>query len=213
MKRFLSASVCALALVFVAGNGLRAEPILPKDVKWTYNWAPGAPAVTGDGNPAAGVTFTNEPTGDAIGDSDIVATNLRVFSAAPGATPDNITAGNYKLVLNVTTKDATDTTVTRALTFTGQLKGAFSKDNSNITNVFGPDVTQEAVLGAYTFRVTLTSYTPPGPPNQSNAGSISAHVTLSPVHGVPEPSSILLSCLGGLSCVGAAWRRKYRARG
>jgi hypothetical protein len=173
--------------------------------------------VTADGNPAAGVTFTNEPTGSAIGNSDIVATNMRVFSAAPGNAPDMITNGAYKLVLNLTATDANNQPLTGTMTFTGQLNGTLSKDNSNITNVFSSDVQQTLTLGGTTFTVSLTSYTPPGPPNQSNAGSISAHVTVSgqgtpPPQQLPEPSSILLSCLGGLSCVGAAWRRKFRAK-
>ena len=65
--------------------------------------------------------------------------------------------------------------------------------------------------------VTLTNYTPPGPPNASNAGSISAHVTVTPGNGhtsgggTPEPSTLVLSCLG-LGFAGlASWRKRRRS--
>jgi hypothetical protein len=214
MKRFFTAMVTALTLVLLVGTGAQAGPINPENVTWTYNFTPGTPAVTADGNPAAGVTFTNEPTGTAVGSSDIVATNLRVFSAAPGGIPDVLTSnGAYSLTLNVSALDK-GKPLSGSLTFTGKLTGTLSKENSNIANQFTGVHEQTLSLGAYTFTVSLNSYTPPGPPDQSNAGSIAAHVAVSTLvpSQVPEPSAIVLSCLGGLSFLGAAWRRKMQAR-
>jgi hypothetical protein len=216
MKRFLTASAAALVALLLTSSFSHAGVVDPTNVQWTYNFMPGAPAVLADGNPAAGVTFTNEPTGHAVGNSDIVATNLRVFSAAPGTSPDMLTGnnGNYSLALGLSTTDSTGNTVNGTLTFHGTLSGSFSSQNSNVNNQFGSDSSQQVSLGDFTFTVTLSSYTPPGPPDQTNAGSISAFVEVSSITTaqVPEPAAVVLSCLGGLSFLGAAWRRRNRSR-
>ncbi len=219
MKRFLKAPLIAVALLLGLGASARATLISPDHVQWTYDFSATAPAVTADGNPSAGVTFTNEQPKAAVGNSDIVATNLRVFSTAPGSSPDAITGsnGNYKISL-VLTNTTDPGAPSKAFTFTGTLKGTFSAENANVGNTFGPGSTQTVQLGNYNFQVSLTSYTPPGPPDQSNAGSISAHVTVTAVDGgnphpadVPEPSTMLLAGLG-LTVLGAARWRKRRAR-
>jgi hypothetical protein len=211
MKRYVS----AVALVLLFGAGVRADPLTPETVQWTYNFTPGAPAVTADGNPNAGVSFTNEKPKTATGSSDIVATNLRVFSASPGNTPDKMTGshGAYTLTL-VLTETENGNTTTQTLHFTGTLSGKLSADNANIGNVFGSNNIQTVSLGSFNFTVAMTSYTPPGPPDQVQAGAISAHVTVSSLTPtqVPEPSTMLLSALGLSFLSGAAWRKR-RARG
>ncbi len=223
MKRFLTAPVSALALLLLAGAAARATPIPANTIQWTYNFGPAAPAVLADGNPSAGVTFTNEPTKAATGNSDVVATNLRVFSTATAASPDTITGpnGNYSLTLTLSTTDINGTH-TGSLTFTGTLadpNSSFSSENANVVNHFGPNSLQSLTLGSVTFDVQLTAYTPPGPPDQANAGSISAHVTVrgesndgGGTQGTPEPSTILLSSLGLTFLGGAAWRKRRKAR-
>jgi hypothetical protein len=218
MKRFFLPHIGALALVLLAGACARADNIPPDQIQWTYNFSPSAPAVLADGNSSAGVTFTNEPTKAATGSSDVVATNLRVFSSALASSPDKITGsnGNYTLTLTLSTTDNTGTH-TGSLSFSGTLftppgKG-FSSENANVSNTFTNPAPQALVLGSVTFTVSLTSYTPPGPPDQANAGSISAHVEVSgtTVQGVPEPATILLSGLGLTFLGGAAWRKRRRA--
>ena len=211
MKRFFTAHMAALAVVLLAGAAAQANPIPPSQIQWTYNFSPGAPAVLADGNPGAGVTFTNEPTKAATGSSDVVATNLRVFSSAQAGSPDVLVHnGAYTLTLTLSTTDGTGTH-TGTLTFTGQLAGSFSSQNSNVSNMFGPNTTQTLHLGSVNFTVQLVAYTPPGPPDQANAGSISAHVTVgSRVVDTPEPSTILLSTLGLSFLGGAAWRKRRR---
>ena len=143
--------------------------------------------------------------------SDIVATNLRVFSSATASAPDMITGpnGNYSMTLQLAVND-NGTPFSTNLTFTGKLfttgpKG-FSAENANVQNMFldgGPKV---ADLGTIRFTVQLMAYTPPGPPDQSNAGSISAHVTVENItpSQVPEPSAIVLSGMGLTFLGGAA---------
>jgi len=212
MKRFLTASVSALTLLFAAGTGAQAGPV-PEHVQWTYNFAPATPAVLADGNPGAGVTFTNEPNKVAVGSSDIVASNLRAFSAATAAAPDVLTAGAYTLALQLSTSDATGVHTT-TLSFSGKLTGTLSAENANIANTFTGESVQKAMLGNYSFTVTMVAYTPPGPPDQQNAGSFAAHVAvenLTPAQ-VPEPSTMLLSGLGLTFLGGAAWRKRRQAR-
>jgi hypothetical protein len=215
MKRFLTAPVAALALLLLIGAGAQATPIPINQIQWTYNFSPGAPAVLADGNPSAGVTFTNEPTKAATGISDIVATNLRVFSTATAVSPDMLTGpnGDYSLALTLSTTDGSGTH-TGTLTFNGTLSGEFSAENANVFNAFGPNVFQVLDLGSIRFSVEMLAYTPPGPPDQANAGSISAHVTVENItpNGVPEPSTILLSGLGLTFLGGAAWRKRRLAR-
>jgi hypothetical protein len=217
MKRYVS----AVALLLLVGVGARADQLTPDTVQWTYNFTPGAPAITADGNPNAGVSFTNQPPASATGSSDIVATNLRVFSADPGTNADHITGsnGNYNFTL-VLTETENGNTSTATLHFTGTLSGSLSKDNANIKNVFGANATQTGSLGSFNFTVAMNSFTPPGPPvggpggAPSLAGAISAHVSVSSLTPaqVPEPSTMLLSALGMSFLGGAVWRKR-RARG
>jgi hypothetical protein len=101
------------------------------------------------------------------------------------------------------------------LTFTGKLGGTFSASNSNITNTFTGTTTQTVTLGNFDYTISFPAnyYSPPGPPLASNAGSISAHVAITPativVGSLPEPSTMVLSGLG-LALMGAARLRKRR---
>jgi len=215
MKRLFIAHLAALAMLLSFGAGARATAILPDDVAWSYNFSPGAPAVLADGNPGAGVTFTNEPTKNAIGSSDVVASNLRVFSTALSNAPDLLTTnGAYSVALTLSTAVA-GPVATTTLTFTGKLSGKFSADSANVSNMFGPNSSQTVQLGGYNFSVELIAYTPPGPPSQANAGSFAAHVTISaitPNSTTPEPSTILLSSLGLSLLGGAAWRKRRKTQ-
>ena len=218
MKQFLTASVAALALLLMTGLGVHATPLPPGSVSWTYNFTPGASAVLADSNPTAGVTFSNESTKTTSASStDFAAANLSTFSVAPAGHPDMLsTHGAWSLNVVLTTTDGTGLH-TGSLTFHGKLGGTFSSESSNITNLFGPNTTKIVNLGAYTFTVTLTTYTPPGIAGQSQLGAIGAHVDVSnlttsggPI--TPEPGTMLLSGLGLSFLGGAAWRKRRQAR-
>jgi hypothetical protein len=177
-------------------------------IDWKYNWEPGALAVSGDGGDGK-ITFSDQPLGNATGSSDVVATNIRTISSAPPGAPNTlITNGAYSLTLSITDVVSGKS---GALLFTGKLGGTFSSSNSNVTNMFTGLTTQMLTLGGHTFTVVIGPYTPPGPPTASNAGSISAHVTVDSIHtqGVPEPSTMGLA-LFGLTTFGANWWRKRR---
>jgi hypothetical protein len=212
MKRYLYGFASTLA-VLVLATGARADfiPVPNDQVQWTYNWSPGTNAISADSPGTGGVSFTNEPTKSATGSSDIVATNLRIFSVATAQSPDKLsTNGNYTLSLAL--KDVASGQA-GTITFSGKLTGSFSADNSNIFNTINGSPTHTLTLGNTTYTVTFGPYSPPGPPSASNAGSISAHVDVSGVSiaTVPEPSTMILSALG-LSFMGVAgWRRRQKA--
>ncbi|HTU19423.1 MAG TPA: PEP-CTERM sorting domain-containing protein [Gemmataceae bacterium] len=221
MKRSLVVIASAVGLMCLGGTPVWAGQMSTPDVQWTYNFTPSGPTSSGfvqADNPQGGsVSLTNEPTKFATNSSDVVVTNLRVSSTAPATSPDTLnTAGNYQVTLQLhdiasgTGANATDT-----MTFTGKLGGSFSQSNSNVTNTFtGTQSYTWTAPSGNQYTVTLVGYTPPGPPTATHAGSISAYVQVTPPVGpasVPEPSTLVLSCLG-LGFAGlASWRKRRRS--
>jgi hypothetical protein len=220
MRHLLNLAAALLTLLFLAGTHASAGPMGPSAAQWTYNFEPKASAVASDSG-AGRVSFTDEPTKAATGTSDVVATNLRVFSSADPSAPDTLnSSGAYQFKLVLTDKASGDTAT---LTFTGKLSGTFSATNANVTNAFTGNSTQDVVLGNFDYKVSFPTavYAPPGPPGASNAGSISALVTVSlaNVHGggggggpqtVPEPSAFDLAGFAVAALGLAGWRRRGR---
>lgn len=209
MKRSMKLfSVGALLALMLAGSTARAAFI-----EWTYNWAPSATKVfageVGDGV-ENGVDLSNEPSGTVTGSSDIVATNIDGFSTAPRNDPA-IFGGrsDFSLKLQLTDKDSGATT---DLTFGGKFTGPISSESADIDLTYTTPQTLTAILGGNEYTVTIGPYSPPGPPGSSNSGSIAAHVDVkeATIAEAPEPSTMLLSCVG-LSIVGvASWRKRRR---
>ncbi len=203
MKR--STSLAALALLLLAGARANADFI-----QWSYNWNISPISVLSDSGNGS-VSFTNQPQQTASGNSDTVATNLKANSLAPPSNPDTLNhTGAYSLTLNLTD---TASGQTGTLTFSGKLGGNFSKSSANITNAFNTPTVQTLFLGGNSYTVTIGPYSPPGPPDSTNLGSIAAHVdvsSISPASSAPEPSTLLLG-LFGLSGAGAFSWRKRRA--
>jgi hypothetical protein len=199
------------AIALLLGTGLTAHAGL---VNWSYDWSR-TPAVVLAGT--GGVTLTNEPGASAAGSSDIVATNLKVFSSADAATPDHLSPTPYTLTM-VLTDSASHASTT--LNFAGMLSGTFSLGSAHIANSFVGPTSATVVLGGNTYSVSMGSYSPPGPPSGSNSGSISAHVDVvagtngggGHVSGTPEPSTMVLGGLG-LGFMGlVSWRKRRRAK-
>jgi hypothetical protein len=188
-KGMLVWRLLALAVVLLGAGEVRADP-----VAWGYDWTATPPFVP-DG--AGRVTLSNETFHQMVGDSQVVATNLKVFSTADPTSPDVFgpAEGNYSLAIKLTDLD---TGLFATLTFTGQLQGTFSASSANVTNTFTGMTTQTVTLGMHAYTVTMTSYTPPGPPEQGNLGSIGATVEVreADILRVPEPTSLGLAKLG-----------------
>jgi hypothetical protein len=195
--------LAALAAVLAAGTQARAGLIT-----WGYNWDRSPVSVAAG---SGGVSFTNEPPNTATGNSDIVATNLQVFSSATVGNPDKFGPSDGHYALTITLSDLHGHT--GSLTFTGQLQGMFAHDFAGITNHFTV-LTKSITLGNDLFTVSMIAYSPPGPPSQHNLGSITSHVDVAPAisggGGTPEPASLLLGGIGLTFFGGAAWRARRR---
>lgn len=206
----LTLGTVALALALATAPEARAD-LIP----WMYAWtaSPG-PTTTPDrinaDAPGTGyITLTDEPLRTAVGESDIVATNLRAHSTAPANAPDRFTNAGYNLGLYLyDIESGQDTT----LMFTGVLNGTISAGSSNIKNTFTGITAYSVVLGSNRYDVSITAYTPPSIPGASNPGSIGAHadVIVSPVLAqVPEPATLALAGLGvGVLAVARLRRRR-----
>jgi hypothetical protein len=181
-------------------------------IEWGYDWS--ATPTFVPGGPGK-VTFSNEVYTTATNNSHVVAANLKVFSTASPQVPDSfgLAGGHYTLTVNL--KDI-DSGATGSLTFTGRLQGTISSHNALVTNTFTSPTTRSVLLGFTTFVVTMDSYTPPGPPDQGNLGSIGALVEVSSARpqeegNSPEPSAMALAGLGAGIAGLTAWRRRRRA--
>jgi PEP-CTERM motif len=217
MKRSLLAIAFAVGLLVLGGTPAWAGSSTASDVGWTYSFTPGQNFVSADSPGSGTVSFTSEPTKTATNSSDVVVTNLRVSSTASPDTPDTLNSnGAWSVSLKLTD---TGTGLTDTMNFSGKLGGTFSAANSNITNTFNSPTsyTWTAGTNGNVYMVSLVGYTPPGPPTASNAGSISAFVQVTAGNGnghssgTPEPSTLVLSCLG-LGFAGlASWRKRRRS--
>jgi hypothetical protein len=98
------------------------------------------------------------------------------------------------------------------LKFTGVLNGTVSAFSSSLKNTFTGETTQELILGTNRYTVTIGPYTPPGPPDSSNAGAISAYaqVTVTDIQKTPEPSTLVLACAAAPFVL--SWSRRRRGR-
>jgi hypothetical protein len=210
MHRVLKAVLTAVFVVAACGVG-RARADF---VAWSYNWEPSALVIKAGGAGTGGLNMTDEPLKHADGTSDVVVTNIRAFSSAGRSTPDvfNHSAVNFTLLLQDELSKQT-----ASLKFTGFFNGTISATSSNVLFTATAPLMQTVKLGGHTYTVNLGSYSPPGPPDASNAGSLSANVAVDQIvtgggggggnNNAPEPSTLLLSCLGLAGTALAGWRR------
>src|SRR5262245_44691099 len=213
----------ALVAVFLLATAAHTAPIPPDQLYWVYNFSVVSSSfLPADGNPSAGIAFSNEPTKYTIGSSDVVATWLTVHSEAPSSSPESV-SGDYTLMFLLSTMDEARGPIYCTVPITGKLSGTISSEAANVTNVFDQP-TQWASLGDYLFQISLM-YFPPGPPiDGEQQGLIGAHVevrylrpdTLPPEEGdiagdgqTPEPSSAVLA---GICVLGLAAARRWRRR-
>ena len=90
------------------------------------------------------IHLTDEPLREAAGESDIVATNIKVFSTAPLRTPDTFTNKAYTLTLFLLDVESG---LGNTLTFNGIFNGSISRFSANVDNQFVGDTTQELIFG------------------------------------------------------------------
>src|SRR5579883_2612732 len=91
-------AAAALVLVLTLAPAARADWIA-----WTYSWSSSPSTILADDPTTGGkITLSTQPTQSAVGDSDIVATNIRTYSTAAPPTPDKFTNKPYSLTLTLT---------------------------------------------------------------------------------------------------------------
>jgi hypothetical protein len=191
-KRLFAA---ALALCLLTGARARAD-----FVSWSYNWTPSSTVIYAD-NPTTGrIILSNEPGGSAVGDSYVVATNIKTASNADPSSPATFTNASYGLAMTIVDSASGKT---GSLSFNGVFNGTLSNQNAIIMNSFTGPTTQSLLLGNHLYTVTIGPFAPPGPPTANISGSISALATVS-VRDVPEPNTLVLSGMC-LSLFGAGW--------
>src|SRR4051812_27635213 len=87
-----------------------APPARAAYVPWKYNWSRNPDTIYSDTSATSYVTLTDEPLRKAAGSSDIVATNLHVFSDADPNTPATFTNKSYTLTLFLLDVDSNKST-------------------------------------------------------------------------------------------------------
>ncbi|HEY7424649.1 MAG TPA: PEP-CTERM sorting domain-containing protein [Gemmataceae bacterium] len=109
-----------------------------------------------------------------------------------------------------------------SLTFGGNLSGFINLPDEGapapITNTFLGPTTQTLTLGGNLYTVTMGSFVPPDNPTGPTGGegpwaygSISASIAVQPAaNSTPEPSSLVLACLGLPSLGLARWFRRRK---
>jgi hypothetical protein len=215
MKRSLSFFAAPLATLLLAGTSARAA-----DIPWSFNWTPSMTKLISSGGATNYLQISNEPGGTAAGNSNSVATNLKVFSDAPPITLGSPTfTGSSPVSFNLALTDTTSGLVHNFL-YTVQFGGYINSHAAAVTaNFVGPTTFSNVQIGSNLYTVNMPSYTPPGPPGSSNSGSLSVQISVTPgsggkppvIQGAPEPSTMALSCVG-LSFFGlAGWRKRRRA--
>ena len=228
MKRALTFFAAPLALL-LAGTSARAA-----DIPWTFNWtASGGPDLTAP-NPGfyhlasntAGtyLQLTNEPFGKsfgtAAGTSDLTMTGIKVFSNAPPITlgsPSFASTNPVNFTLTLTDKTSG---ITHNFLYTVKFGGYANSGAANVTASFlGTTTYTNVQIGSSVYTVNAPVYLKPGPPDSTNPAGISVTVSVTPgsgdkppvIPGAPEPSTMMLSCVG-LSFLGlVAWRKRRQA--
>jgi hypothetical protein len=216
----MSTLSCAAVAYCLLACGLEARADF---INWSFDWTHSPAVVAADNGGTGGVSLTNHQGGMGSGNSDIVATQITTFSAATVNTPDHFTNSPYSLILDLTDTASHQSSM---LTFKGVFNGTLSTTSANIKNTFLSPLTQHLDLGGHLYTVTIGPYAAPGIPDATQSGSISAHLSVQPdsstgggpgvgppppTHGAPEPSTLVLFCLG-LGGMGAAGWRKWRRR-
>ena len=195
----------ALLWLLTFGGFARADLI-----QWSYNWSRSPANVMADSPGTGYISLTDETPQNAVGNSDIVATNIQAHSTASAADPDVFTNAPFTLSLYLLDKESGSNST---LKFIGVFNGTLTDLSSNIQATFTGPTTETAILGTDVYTVTVGAFTPPGPTGSTTSGSIGAHSVVSVeviVQDVPEPATFTMAGLA-LPLLGlVGWRRRMR---
>jgi hypothetical protein len=172
---------------------------------WQFE-ASGTPVIEADNH--GGVTFAYDPAGQAVGDTNVVLANLWTYSQADPTKPDAIGGAGYTLSLNITDAQSGKS---GTVDLHGELSGLVSSKSAIVMTTPTSPTVQKLALGQNLYTVMLAGYSPPGPPQSSNSGAISALVMCQP-NTVPEPAGLVLAGLGVAGLGLGAWRKRRLAK-
>lgn len=203
--------VFAIALLLPMLTSRRGEAGL---IPWSYQWSAQPVVIDADplgphNTPSGGITLTpgaititgGQPSA-AYGSKSIVAVNLTAFNFSSSPSGEyHFTKSPYNLGVTLTDVDSHQS---GTLQFAGTFSGYFTQNKMVLSTSFTSAMPQVLVLGKNNYIVNLTTYSPPQPPAQGGAGTISALVNVQPV---PEPSSLFLAGTG-LAAAALSWLRR-----
>ena len=234
MKRSLGLFAAACLLTLAATAQSRA------DTMFWYNWTRNPfsiPFVQQSNQSLAGTGGVNlidlnskAVEADATLGTGNPAADIQVISTATSSDPDVIKTGGgqYSLTLQLWLQNpATNPSAPSAtVTFQGQLlsTGGTTALAANLgnkilssTDASGTHVGQTfatAVVGSETFTISYSGFAEPGDSNDQSFGAISFHITgtSGSIDGgkSPEPSGMVLGCLGLTVLGGVVWRARRR---
>jgi hypothetical protein len=213
MKRYLPLLALAPGLLLLAGTQARADWSPAPEAVWTYKFTPAQQQVTA--SQGGSVSFTGETGPPPSGESHVTMTSLRATSSVQSPNTEILSSANGAWTSNMKIAMADNPSTTASMTFTGNLSGTLSAQNVTTANTFNPsDFNQTATISdpvsgmQYRFRVVGMNFngppnpTPPGdtnsPPDPGTMG-VTLAVDEQPIvstASAPEPTSLLLSCLG-----------------
>ena len=204
--RFLLST--AFALVLTAGSA-KAVP-----TEWYDDWSTTTPSLTSglstitikpDKFPSPPVPPYN------LGSSGVTAAQLTVASTQNNGTPDSFAGKTITLKLKLVDVDS-GTPGFFSFTFQYGPISTLAKQTSHLEDLkyLSGDIGAGQSIGGNVYTPIKWSYAWPGIPKDGTNGRISFTISVSPVdiQKAPEPSTMLLSCVG-LSVLGLrAWRRR-----
>ncbi|MGH7171225.1 MAG: PEP-CTERM sorting domain-containing protein [Gemmataceae bacterium] len=194
-----------------SASGIVAAPGQAQDVGVTPPWSFGA------------ITLINGTETSGTNSGSVLLTTLHAVVTTPDGIVDfSGSSGNYSVELKL--QDMASG-ATGYLHFNGNLNANYGVGWGNITNTFLSPTTQSLTLGKEIYTVTIGPFVTPGVPTNpiidpsngnpigeiGSPGSISATISVqSAVSSAPEPSSLLLTCLGLAPLGLARWSRRRR---
>jgi hypothetical protein len=182
-------------------------------LNWSYTSTPTVPGIAINASSPTGGAIVTLTDVSGAGATSIPVIAYETQSAS--TTPLNFNNSTYNLALKITDNNS----VSGTLNFTGFLNGALTATTSSVVASFAAVASDSITFGGHTYTVTIPSVSLVSPTVQQENIVASVSVTDAssgggnppppppPPHGTPEPTSLLLGCLGvaGL-CLG--YRRR-----